>query len=822
MKLPARSRTLVRAIVHGSTLLAVLSPSGLVHAQASAAGASGLEEVLVTARRKEESSQDVPVAITAFSSANLQQMNIVDTQGLQSRVPSLVVGPNGQGQRNVGSPTIRGQGATFQAAPGVALYMAEAPLPAALTLSSQGSPGIFLDLENVQVLKGPQGTLFGRNTTGGAILLSPHRPTEQMEGHVQAQVGNHEDRELQAVINVPVIEDRLLVRLAAESVDREGFTRDINWNKYRDNKDYWTARLGISWRPTDGIENYLMVYNTSSRNNGTGLVNRGFNLAAYGPTGYGICDNSAVPGLDVPCSLYQDLTDAQNARGKRKVAHGVDDYERIENWGVTDILDFEITEQATLRNIVSYSKMKLYFSYDGDGTLAPANDINPFTQRHIPRDDFEQVSEELQLQGSALGGRLDYVLGGFYYKSKPTGRQEYGGVNVCPIGFAAYCMNYTGDGSLNTFNTRGIYGVTNESRALYAQGTYDLGGLGASFDGLRLTAGYRYTWDEVDGFAAVFTLDPSGSYRCGTTNALVADPAQCEFTARLKSRKPTWTVGLDYDVLDDVMVYGKVSKGYKAGGFNTYAVRPETQTFGPEEVTSYELGVKSEFTIGDVPVRLNADVFQTDFEKIQRASGDFNPVTYASGARVLSSASAEIRGLELEAVIRPLDALEIGANLSLLDAKYKKFPYEVTSPFGHQDCSGAVIPYGGRADLSCLPMQYLVDRIASVYVQVNFSDDVSLFVNYGWSDEQHTEALVLERNQPGERLESYGLLSATFDWRRINGSGLDLSVFGTNLTNEMYRISNTDLYQAGSTGSWATIYGEPRMYGVRLHYNWGG
>ena len=134
--------------------------------------------------------------------------------------------------------------------------------------------------------------------------------------------------------------------------------------------------------------------------------------------------------------------------------------------------------------------------------------------------------------------------------------------------------------------------------------------------------------------------------------------------------------------------------------------------------------MKSEFTIGDVPVRLNADVFQTDFEKIQRASGDFNPVTYASGARVLSSASAEIRGLELEAVIRPLDALEIGADLSLLDAKYKKFPYEVTSPFGHQDCSGAVIPYGGRADLSCLPMQYFVDRIASVYVQVNFSDDV--------------------------------------------------------------------------------------------------
>lgn len=119
-------------------------------------------------------------------------------------------------------------------------------------------------------------------------------------------------------------------------------------------------------------------------------------------------------------------------------------------------------------------------------------------------------------------------------------------------------------------------------------------------------------------------------------------------------------------------------------------------------------------------------------------------------------------------------------------------------------------------------MQYLVDRIASVYVQVNFSDDVSLFVNYGWSDEQHTEALVLERNQPGERLESYGRRAPPSIGAASMAPVSICRCLGTNLTNEMYRISNTDLYQAGSTGSWAMIYGEPRMYGVRLRYNWGG
>ena len=118
-------------------------------------------------------------------------------------------------------------------------------------------------------------------------------------------------------------------------------------------------------------------------------------------------------------------------------------------------------------------------------------------------------------------------------------------------------------------------------------------------------------------------------------------------------------------------------------------------------------------------------------------------------------------------------------------------------------------------------MQYLAPNIANIYTRVSFRDNISLFVNYAWTDDQHTEALQLEKNQPGERLESYGLLSASFDWRNINGGNLDLSVFATNLTDEEYRISPAGVYEAGAIGVAASIYGEPRMVGARLKYHWG-
>lgn len=787
---------------------------------------SGVADIVVTARRKEERNQDVPVAITAFSSERISEMNITSTQSLQSTVPSLTVGPNGQGAREVESPSIRGQSAAFLSSPAVSMYLNEVPLPAGTFFSNQGGPGSFLDLSGVQVLKGPQGTLFGRNTTGGAVLLQPNKPTNRMEGYIQVQGGNYNDREVQAVVNVPVIDDKLLVRFAGEIVDRDGFTKDVNWNKDRDDKHYWTGRLGVTWRPTDKIDNYLMAYNTWSRNNGTGAVLKGYNTTnlrniALATGGFaGGCGTLTT----VPCSVYDGLVAAQDARGPRKVAHNLDDYGKVKTWGVTDTLAYDVSEDLTIRNIISYQELEQYFSFDGDGSLAPIYDNGTFTGRTVPRDAIKQFTEELQLQGSALDKRLDYVLGAFYMKIDPTTIQGSTGNVLCPISLTAACANpgtsfdiIPGDRSSFAFPV--IYSTESESYAAYAQGSYDLGGLTETLDGLKLSLGYRYTWDNIDGSSTRYAFQPAtGLYRCGNDNSISPTIAGCTFTAKLKGEKPTWTAGLDYKLNPSTLVYGKYSRGYKSGGFNSYSVRPSTRTFGPEILDAYEIGFKSDFSVAGFPVRLNLDVFQNDYDKIQRAAGDRNSATGASGAQQLSIASAKIRGIELESVVKPTSFTEIGVNYSHLDAEYKDYDFTVSS-VALQDCSGAIKPVGSVADLSCLPLQYLSPNIVSVFGRIEFKPNMSLFVNYSWTDDQHTEALFLERNQPGERLESYGTLGASFDWKRVAGSNIDLSLFGTNLTDEVYRISNTNVFQTSSV--WATTYGEPRMVGARIRYNWG-
>jgi iron complex outermembrane recepter protein len=227
------SCTGARARLLCSTVIAGMAAFGTAQAQtpapAAPAGPATVSEVIVTAQRREERLQDVPIAITAFTAERLQQQNINQSQDLQATVPSLVVGANGQGSRDSQTFTLRGQGATFQASPGVVVYMSEVPLPAPITLSQQGGPGNYVDLENLQVLAGPQGTLFGRNTTGGAILLVPRKPQNEFGGYIQAGLGNYDAQELEAVLNVPIIEGKLLMRVVGAYRDREGYTHDYQW-----------------------------------------------------------------------------------------------------------------------------------------------------------------------------------------------------------------------------------------------------------------------------------------------------------------------------------------------------------------------------------------------------------------------------------------------------------------------------------------------------------------------------------------------------------------------------------------------------------------
>lgn len=285
-------------------------------------------------------------------------------------------------------------------------------------------------------------------------------------------------------------------------------------------------------------------------------------------------------------------------------------------------------------------------------------------------------------------------------------------------------------------------------------------------------------------------------------------PVGCRFDATLKSKAPTWTVGLAYKPMSNLLLYGKISRGYKAGGFNPFAVRVSTQTFKPEFVTTYEAGFKSDWRIGTVPARLNVTAYTSDYKDAQRGAVDFNPG--AIGAQI-PAADARIR-IEAEATIRPFAQLELGGNLSYTDAKYKEYFY--VAPTDSVDCDGPVAQ-GSPHNATCLAFGvakwiYSVHASLDVPVPETFGK-LNLFVNYS-----QMSKLPLAENEPGGVIEPFRLLNLNVSLRSVGGSNFDLELFMMNATNKLYRISNSNI---SGSGYYSSLYGESRMYGARVRYS---
>jgi iron complex outermembrane receptor protein len=784
----------------------------------------GIQEVVVRARRVEELSQDVPIVITTISAETLRDRNISDPNDLIAIAPSLVIGQNGEGIRDAPSFTLRGQSTTFEGSPGVVIYLNEVPLATPVTLSNQGAPGNFLDLSSIEVLSGPQGTLFGRNTTGGAVLLSPNKPMDNFQGYLEAGYGNYDDREIEGVFNVPLIKDVLKARLAFETKDRNGYTHDVLWNVDRDDTHWDTARLGIEWTPNDTLDNYTMVYGTDSHNHGPGSINIALNVGTpttpssligqnayyWGLTGGLVGCNPKTGASDPPSCVnatayYQGLASQAASLGPRSNALSLNEFDYQRTWGATNTTRVALNDTTALRNIFSYAKFKDGYSLDGDGTPAYQYDtgVNGYSSEH-PRDNFHNYTEELQLQGSLLDSALSYTVGAFYFTQGTDGPQSAQAVEYCFYSLTIANQCGTGFVQSNTFSE------STRSSAVYAQASYSLGHSIAALQGLTLTLGFRETWDSVSG---------SSQYSDGFTSTSFADS--------VSTSAPSWTAGLDYKVTDKVLTYAKVSHGYKAGGYNTFAVYPDTQIFGPEYDTTVELGVKSQGRVGHIPVLFNLSGYRTDYSNIQRAAIDYNPSDFDEGAQVINSASAIIQGIEVQLDARLTRDLEFGLNYSYTDAYYTKFPYTPHEPFldaaGYVDCHGKPWTVGATLDLSCRPLQYISPHILGTHLKYTLPlaasvGNISALVNFSYQDAQHTEAL-FGSQQPHELLPPFALLGASIAWQNIYSSGFDVNLYVTNATDKLYRTSNTDVYQ--SLGVDSTLYGEPRMYGIKVRYHWG-
>ncbi len=749
-------------------------------------GAGEIADIIVTANRREEQLQKVPVAITAFTGDTLRREGITSNQDLAGKVPSLVVG-QASGQRDTQTFTIRGQGSTFGGGPGVAVYFAEVPLPQRSdTVGQIGTGTLFYDLENIQVLKGPQGTLFGRNTTGGAVLVEPAKPKAVFDGYAQAQLGNYNDHEIEAMVNIPVVEDKLLLRVAGRYAKRDGYTTEVTTNRDLDDRNYWTLRGGLTWRPTETIENYLLVTNVKVDQHGTGSVFAGFNTALNPANGALQGSTARVFGIPL---LTQVLAE-QQARGPRKTQLNIVPLEEQRLLMATDSLTVELSDTFKVRNIASYARYKTRAAFDQDGSRLPIQDTSPGNAYST---NARQWTEELQLQGNMLDNHLNFVTGVYYEDAKSLGPEIRQGSN---------------NGAFSTAST----GEHRKSKGVYAQASLDMGAFTPSLDGLRLTGGYRYSWDDKRSFHAFYTptacIIPAATF------------PGCELSARSKSSAPNWLVSLDYQITPQVMIYAKASHGYKSGGYNFNGTNPQKLTFEPEYVTTYEAGAKTQFHIGTIPVRLNADYYYSDYKDIQK-SGTTTAVLpngqISGGSAIVNAGAAHIQGVEVEATVNPFPNFSISGGYSYTDAKYDKFQFTYLS--------------GGQVlidDKTTVPFSFAPKNQYSISARYDLKlDDVQTIspsLTFSHVDRYYTQ-ITFPNQEPFGYLPESNLLNLRVEWSNVGHRPIDMSFFMTNVANKTFPIqlqANYGKNGASYGGGFARyVYSEPRMYGIQLRMRFG-
>ena len=283
----------------------------------------------------------------------------------------------------------------------------------------------------------------------------------------------------------------------------------------------------------------------------------------------------------------------------------------------------------------------------------------------------------------------------------------------------------------------------------------------------------------------------------------------------------TWLVSASYD-FEQAMAYGKVSRGYKSGGFTALSVNPSNAFYDPEYVTNYELGVKSDIELAQRPLRVNAAIYYSDYEDMQRSSAE--SYNGAFGLATFNSGKSVIQGFEMDFILLLTERWRLSGNYSYADGEFKEFEIPRSSMTPQSDCHRNDIGNGELGDYSCIPFTELPEHQFSLTTAYELPLDASIgpieaALTYSWVDERYTAPITIPEAEPGAWLDSFGLLTVSINWREVFGTRLDLQLFGTNLTDEDYRISNSNVWN--ELGYQNTVWGEPLMYGLRATYRWG-
>jgi len=814
----------------------------------------GLEEIIVTARRVEENQQRVPVAVTTLTPSAIERRNINAVNDIQFNVPNLQIKPSNI-QPSRPEFIIRGQRQVNLTDENVVTYVNGVP---------QSTRGLTLyDLDSVQVLKGPQGTLFGKNSLGGAMVFTTRRPTFKPEGQLSVELGNFDRRQFTGILNVPLIDDKVAIRFAGQIERQRGFFKNVTpGQKDLNNRHNESGRVTLLLKPTDRLENvttfdyihrdeiptpWIVEAAPLSGNFLRGVTQQEVTQQSalggatpFTDTARGLLVRRGNPfvspaftGIGPTLPGYYFVNGVQTS-GSPQVLSGYGARSTV--YGLANTTSYELSDTITLKNILGVRYEKALddqdpsaisgFILDFSGLLggpisgyATNNDTYYYNR-------YKAISDEFQIIGNV--GALKFIAGGFYSYSK----HRYSVNSSFVVGPQSFYRPYpTRHGQMND---------TNESKAIFAQGIYDFSSLG--LDGVRLTAGLRYTdnrkKDLIENFYTPSTaqLQSWNTSRpqaaCaqlnGTFGSVVAinNGTQCQLGGNRTYRALTWTASLEYQATRNTLAYFATRRGFKAGSPNPSTRLLQYNLFGAERITDFELGLKHQGMIGGVAYRINAAGFIGLYKDIQTpdilqfcSNPAANPAngpacgTFTDSI-ILNVGQATIKGIELDASIKPFRQLELNAGYSYQVGRYGKgsivpqaanptLPIANSNPInlnGGVDLTGAEFAGVPRTTLNLsgtLDMEFVPESFA----KTTFS------LNYFYRSKSKGLAVQGVFPTPG-----FGTFGGRLSFDELFGSPFALAVWAANIGNKAYRLYCSN--NLNSIGYAACRWGDPRTYGL--------
>ena len=699
---------------------AILLPPGVV---AQSSGERLVEEIVVTAQKREQYLSDVGIAVTAFTGDDVRRLGFSEPVDVAAQTPNLNINNTfGTGIANV---SIRGIGLNDYAVnnnPAAGIYIDDVYLVSPAMLNFQ-----LFDLESIEVLKGPQGTLYGKNTTAGTVKFASRKPTEEAEGFVTVEYGR-KDRFLMEGAAGGQIAPGLGVRVAAQTVQQgDGFQSNRTTGKDVGEVERTAWRVVLDWRPADTVEILVNVHGGE--------------------------DNSDPPLFNVNNIL--DPADDAFFDDEFSSAGGGALRQDVESIGGSLSIDWNLSERWSIASVTGYEDFSRFYQEDRDGS--PLIHLDGFYNN-----DIEQFSQELRM--TYIGEGLVLIFGGFLGSDEVDTRDQFDSRDLLPL------FGLGGSTAVGNF-----YSQEADTKALFAHSEWQIA------DSFRLNLGLRYTDDRKEfSNASTFIVTPDlitgGGFLCALRpagDAAVIEvfdgvqtgcfpPAANDYDARDLSGK----VGIDFTGIDDTLIYASASKGFKSGGFQgqlTFSPADLT-AFEEENLYAYEIGFKTR--LADQRVQLNGAAFFYDFKDLQFYGPLFDS-PFGPLFGIANAGDAEVKGAELELVWLAAPGLDIHIGLGLLDT-------ELTSSF---------LP--GVAKGSALPNSPEVNFNTRINYRWNLADGLSgnFLLAIAYKDDVSYDIV----RQPPQTLEDgYWLINA-----RIDISGAEdrwtMYLWGKNLTDERYR-----------------------------------